>query len=227
MPQGIVEALSRTFGAGRVLVVVATALESGPVCPGLGSSGELLVTGVGKAASAAAVAKRLASGGICAVINVGISGSMPGSGLALGTLVAATGHALADEGVRTPDRFITMAELGFGPALARGMTLEADERVLDVLGAWTQVRGVIATVSTCSGTDELAAEVAARTGAIAEAMEGAAVALACRSFGVPMGELRSVSNSTGDRSRQQWDIAGALRSLTRCFGAESTAEQGA
>lgn len=217
MKHGIIEAFAGMFGAGRVLVVVATELESGPITPGLGKHGELLVSGVGKAASAVAVTKRLSAGGVSAVLNVGIAGSMPGSGLSIGTLVAATGHAFADEGVRTPEGFLTLAELGFGPASARGMTLDADAAVLAVLGAWSQVRRVIATVSTCSGTDALAAEVEARTGAAAETMEGAAVALACRAYGVPMGELRSVSNTTGDRTRQTWDIPRALRSLARCF----------
>jgi len=217
LAQGIVEKLSTATGGGLVLVVVATPMESGPVAPCLGNRSELLVTGVGKSASSVAVTQRLCRGGVGVVLNVGIAGSMPGSGLEIGALVAATGHCFADEGVRTPDRFVTLAELGFGPESARGMTIESDEVVLAELGKVADALGVIATVSTCSGTDQLANEIKVRTGAVAEAMEGAAVSLACRAFGVPMGELRAVSNTTGDRARQVWDVPRALASLEGAF----------
>jgi futalosine hydrolase len=74
-------------------------------------------------------------------------------------------------------------------------------------------RGVIATVATCSGTDALAVEVERRTGAIAEAMEGAAVVHAALRLGLPGGEVRVISNSTGDRAKQQWDIARAFAAM--------------
>jgi futalosine hydrolase len=78
-------------------------------------------------------------------------------------------------------------------------------------------RGVIATVSTCSGRDDLARAVATRTGAAAEAMEGAAVALAARRMNVRYGEVRAVSNTTGDRDRQRWAIGPALAVLSDLF----------
>ena len=50
-------------------------------------------------------------------------------------------------------------------------------------------------------------------GAIAEAMEGAAVVHAARRLGLPGGEVRVISNSTGDRAKQQWDIARAFAAM--------------
>jgi futalosine hydrolase len=79
------------------------------------------------------------------------------------------------------------------------------------------VDGDIATVSTCSGTDELARAVAARTRACVEAMEGAAIAHALARLPgprIPFCEIRVVSNTTGDRSKQQWDIRGSLVKLS-------------
>ena len=63
-----------------------------------------------------------------------------------------------------------------------------------------------------------------RTGAIAEGMEGAAIghALArCTGRGTKPEflEIRVVSNTTGDRGRQVWDIKGALATLTRVAAA--------
>lgn len=74
--------------------------------------------------------------------------------------------------------------------------------------------GRIATVSTCSGTDAAAGEVVRRTGAIVEAMEGAAVGLVAHRLGVRFGEVRVVSNTTGSRTRQVWDLRGALARLS-------------
>ncbi|MCH7864601.1 MAG: futalosine hydrolase, partial [Proteobacteria bacterium] len=54
---------------------------------------------------------------------------------------------------------------------------------------------------------------ARRTGALCEAMEGAAVVHAARRKRVPGIELRSISNTTGDRSSQQWDLKRGLSAL--------------
>lgn len=221
MTDSIIDALGRLAGGisqprgssgGGVLVVSATAMEAQAVA---GLRVEVLVTGVGKSSSAAVVAKRLAAGGVGVVLDIGIAGSLPGSQghLAVGSVIAATGHAFADEGVATPVGFVPLSALGFGPSHADGMTFRADAGVLGVIGRFADCCGVIATVSTCSGTDAMAAAVAERTGAAAEAMEGASVAAACRLFGVPMGELRAISNRTGDRERQQWDIPRAMAAL--------------
>ena len=48
---------------------------------------------------------------------------------------------------------------------------------------------------------------------MAEAMEGAAVVHAARRVGVPAIEIRSISNTTGDRATQRWDIAAAFAAL--------------
>jgi futalosine hydrolase len=73
--------------------------------------------------------------------------------------------------------------------------------------------GPIATVATCSGTDEAAESIPRRTGALAEAMEGAAVVHAARRLGTPALEIRAISNTTGDRAEQVWDLDRALSAL--------------
>lgn len=50
----------------------------------------------------------------------------------------------------------------------------------------------------------------ARTGALCENMEGAAVALACRQLSVPMLELRGISNRVEDRDTRQWDLTAGM-----------------
>jgi futalosine hydrolase len=60
--------------------------------------------------------------------------------------------------------------------------------------------------------------VKARTGAVAEAMEGAAVGLVAHRLGIPFGEVRIISNTTGDRNLQRWDMKRALASLSEVIG---------
>ncbi len=197
-----------------------------PLAPGLLAT----LSGIGKANAAAATALALRETRADAVISIGIAGALPHPGgadipsargaahpsaptLALGACILATASIYADEGLQTPDAFRTCADLGFplgpfaGSAVAPDPTLAARLRPLAVH------TGPIATVSTCSGTDALAAQVAARTGALAEAMEGAAVGHVAARLGVPFAEIRVLSNTTGDRDRQRWDLPGALEGL--------------
>ena len=218
------------IGPGRrTLLVVAAPGEAEAVLAGLGWAGEipsewtrtpvnerfdLVVTGVGKANAAGALATTLDPRRHGAVINIGVAGSLPGdSPPRIGGLVLATASVFADDGLATPDGFVTQAALGFPPADLPAMEFPGDVALLRALGAAGGASARIATVSTCSGTDALAAEIARRTGAVAEAMEGAAAALVARRFGVPFAEVRAISNTTGDRPSQRWDLHAALDTL--------------
>ncbi len=178
---------------------------------------DVVLAGVGKANAAGAVARLLDPSRHAGVLSVGVAGALPGGGLALGAVVCARACVFADEGVETPDRFIGCAELGFPPAEGLGQAIPATLGG-GVLAAAADAEGVIATVSTCSGTDEAARRLVERTGAVAEAMEGAAAALAAHRLGLPAGELRVISNTTGARASQRWDLPGALARLERVIG---------
>ncbi len=214
----------------RLLLAVAAPAEARAVMAGCGCAmGEppewraipltahtdLVVTGVGKAAAAGGVGRVLDLARHGAVLSVGIAGAY--GGVELGSVVAADRCVFADEGVDTGGVFQDLASLGFAP-WASGMGTEVSGAVLDVLRPLADVVGAIATVSTCSGTDALVARLRERSGAVAEAMEGAAVALVASRVGVPFGELRVISNTTGDRDRQVWRIKEAFGVLERVIG---------
>ena len=228
--------LEQKLQGQRLLLAVASPVEvrgvfaafddSAPVPPlwGVTSLGrvDVLHTGVGKANAAGALASHLAHHIYGAVVNVGIAGSLPGPGTRLvpGGIIAATGCAFADEGLVTPDGYRSLSAMGFpmDPTLAPTSTGHTEVFPTDAVlaGAFRCVvdaESVIATVSTCSGTDAAARVVVERTGALAEAMEGAALALVARRCGVAFCEVRAISNFTGDRAAQGWDIAGALARL--------------
>ncbi|MDP1661185.1 MAG: futalosine hydrolase [Phycisphaerales bacterium] len=224
---------------GRVLLAVAAPAEARAVraafnvvdaaaewtAARLDDRFDLVVTGVGKAAAAGGVARVLDTARHGLVLSVGIAGAV-GNAAAVGSTVLATRCELADDGLQTQGRFEALESMGFGPfppGKSSGADVQAE--VIEALrpclpaagGGRFGVLGPIATVSLCCGTD-VAARALELRGFAAEAMEGAAVALVAVRAGVPFGEVRIVSNTTGERSRQTWDLAGALSELTALLG---------
>lgn len=187
-------------------------------CLTLNAHLDLLITGVGKANAAGAVSQVLSRGAHCTVLSMGIAGALPGSNLELGALVRITAAVLADEGVHTPHGFDDIARMGFPPIPGRPMLFPASEPLLFPLSAIAPASAIIATVSTCSGIDARAADIAVRTGAQLEDMETGAIALVCERLGIPWGGIRVVSNTTGDRHAQRWDVPGAFAALSQVIG---------
>ncbi|KJS16970.1 MAG: hypothetical protein VR69_07145 [Peptococcaceae bacterium BRH_c4b] len=197
----------------RILVMTAVLAEQEAVLRGLHSDRrfDVLVAGVGPVSAAVNTAKVLATAEYGLVVSAGIAGGFPGRA-EVGSLVVANEIVAADLGAETPEGFSSLDELGFGStriqvdaSLVNGVT-EA------LLTAGLPVKaGPVLTVSTVTGTAETAAELAARVpGATAEAMEGYGVALAAYDRGVPILELRAISNLVGPRDRAAWRITEAL-----------------
>ncbi len=196
----------------RVLVVTSVPAEAKAIGDGAAAA-VVIISGIGRANAAAATTEAIVRDGpFDAVVNAGIAGMLPGSGLDLGEVVVASQCVYAEEGLITPSGFAGVEALGFALGDFPGNAVPVDEGLLARLSQrWPA--GPIATVATCSGTDDAAAAITQRTTAIAEAMEGAAVVHAARRLSVPAIELRSISNTTGDRDRQRWDLPRALAAL--------------
>lgn len=231
-------ATSESTPIKRILVVVAAPAEARAVLAGLETnqdlatrtwellaiheSIDLLISGVGKSNAAGATARFLDPNRHRAVLSVGVCGSLPGSDDThpapveprIGAVIAASASVFADEGVLSDNGFADISTLGFPPLPGAAAAIETDATLLAALRPLADAIGRIATVSTCSGTDAAAFEIARRTGGIAEAMEGAAIALVARRVGVGFAELRVVSNTTGSRTRQVWDLKAALARLS-------------
>jgi len=151
----------------------------------------VLVTGVGPVTAAITLTRRLAEQPADRIVICGVGGAYPGSGLAVGTVACATTDTYGDLGADSPEGFLDLATLGFAD------TTTFD---LDLFPAGHRVPFV--TCSTCTGTDERANALAQRTGGSVESMEGAALVQVAQSFGVPVGELRGISNPVGNRDRE-------------------------
>ncbi|MGW0364284.1 futalosine hydrolase [Streptomyces sp. NPDC002990] len=178
---------------------------------------DVLVAGVGPAAAAAgaATALALAPGAYSLVICAGIGGGFAPAAPP-GSLVVADAIVAADLGAETPDGFLDVRALGFGhsvhlpPAELAGRAAEATGALL----------APVLTVSTVTGTAARAAELTARHPlAGAEAMEGFGVAEAAAAHGLPVLEIRAVSNAVGPRDRAAWRIGEAFAALTEGFRA--------
>jgi futalosine hydrolase len=175
---------------------------------------DVLAAGVGPVAAAANTARVLATVEYGLVVSAGIGGGFPGRA-EVGSLVVAKEIIAADLGLETSDGFSSLEHLGFG-----SNCIQADaglvHRVTEaLLAAKLPVNtGSVLTVSTVTGTAARAAEMAARVpGGTAEAMEGYGVAFAAHDLGIPVMEIRAISNLVGPRDRTAWRIKEALEVL--------------
>ncbi|MFD7839640.1 futalosine hydrolase [Streptomyces sp. NPDC059761] len=181
--------------------------------PGLAA--DVLVGGVGPAAAAAATATALALAEYSLVVSAGIGGGFQPAA-PVGSLVVADAVVAADLGAETPDGFLDVQQLGFGHSVHLPPA-ELAARAAEATGA---LLAPVLTVSTVTGTAEGAARLAARHPlAGAEAMEGFGVAEAAAAHGLPVLEIRAVSNAVGPRDRDAWRIGDALAALTAGFRA--------
>ncbi|WP_328676382.1 futalosine hydrolase [Streptomyces sp. NBC_00322] len=202
----------------RVLVVTAVAAEADSVAAGLTGTGatsvvDVLAAGVGPAAAAATAATALALGSYDLVVSAGIGGGFQPHA-PVGSVVVADAIVAADLGADTPDGFLPVDELGFG----RSVHLPPPELSARIAKALDAVYAPVLTVSTVTGTAARAAELSVRhPRAAAEAMEGFGVAEAAAAHGVPVLEIRAISNPVGPRDRAAWRIGQALDSLRYAF----------
>ncbi|MFF4267202.1 futalosine hydrolase [Streptomyces virginiae] len=223
----------------RALVVTAVAAEADSVTTGLtphpdafgpeprtlpgsylinrrdlpGIAFDVLVGGVGPAAAAAGTATALALADYSLVVSAGIGGGFAPAA-PLGSLVVADAIVAADLGAETPDGFLDVTELGFGHSVHLPPA-ELAARAAEATGA---LLAPVLTVSTVTGTAARAAALAARHPmAGAEAMEGFGVAEAAAAHGLPVLEIRAVSNAVGPRDRAAWRIGEALTALADGF----------
>ncbi|MFF9977809.1 futalosine hydrolase [Streptomyces erythrochromogenes] len=223
----------------RALVVTAVGAESDSVLTGLtphpdspgpeprtlpggylitrrdlpGIAFDVLVGGVGPAAAAAGTATALALAEYGLVVSAGIGGGFAPAA-PVGSLVVADAIVAADLGAQTPDGFVDVASLGFG----RSVHLPPAELAARAAEATGALLAPVLTVSTVTGTADGAAALAARHPmAGAEAMEGFGVAEAASAHGLPVLEVRAVSNAVGPRDRAAWRIGDALAALAEGF----------
>jgi futalosine hydrolase len=194
-----------------------------------GTIGDLRVVvcagGIGKANAAAAAAVMIDRYQPQLVINTGCAGAYIGSGLVVGDLVVASEEVLADEGVVVAEGWKDLGYMKIPSVEQEGVSCynvlplsrHASERATQLADNHGIVlkSGRFATVSTCSGTRLYGAELFQRWRALAENMEGAAVAQVCLRCGVECLEIRGISNMVDERDMKTWEITRAVEAAQR------------
>ena len=181
--------------------------------------------GIGKALAAATTALIIEQLKPTTIVMIGSAGAYPTGKLRIGDLAVATEENFADEGAISPEGFLTLSTLNLPLATQNQVPLyerlpleqNLNMAIKTSLSEWGQREniqvafGPFATVSSCSGTDRSAREMASRTGAVVENMEGAAAALVAHRMGIRFIELRAVSNIAENRDFSTWDLPLANR----------------
>lgn len=188
-----------------LLLCIATDLEGALLRAQLGDAGRsvaIVRTGIGAVNAAHAVTLFLARTGAQAIVVCGVGGAYPSSGLAVGDVACAETECYGDLGATSPSGFLDMRALGF-PIVDAPIPL-FNEIPLQVFPVRRRARFV--TVASCSGTDAAARAIEERTGGAVESMEGAAVAHVAHLHGVPVGEVRGISNIVTDRDTSAWRV---------------------
>ncbi len=211
----------RTPRSRRLLVMIPTPREAelllGATAIGLagprlatiaGRSVRVALTGIGLAAAGATSGRWLAKLAPDAALLVGIAGTLDGEAFPIGTALEANGVSCDGIGAGEGERFVTLAE----PPLPSALVGEAALTPIALAPRLSGVAsGEVMSVAAASTSRSMAeARHQRHPRALAEEMEGYAVALAARVAGVPLTILRGASNEAGDRDHASWRIAEAL-----------------
>ena len=190
-----------------LLVAAATAFECAWLRERAGDRRDvkILVTGVGPVNAAHAVTLAITQHRPSEIVVCGVGGCYPESGLQIGDVVCADIECYGDLGASSPNGFLDMRALGF-PVVA-GPTPIYNDLPMQILPLDRRAKFV--TVSTCTGTDDAARSIEQRTGGAVENMEGAAVAHVAHLHGIPVGEIRGISNVVTNRDTKSWRLKDA------------------
>jgi futalosine hydrolase len=205
------------IGMRQHLILVPTERERGLIEPAIeaacGGRIHLEVCGFGPVVAAARTARLIAEHRPAHVLLVGIAGRLS-ERLAIGAAYSFARVASHGIGAGSGDAFIPAEALGWPQWPGEGV--DPATRIGDVLPcssgrlASAPRAGLLLSACSASASD---ADVIARLrlfpDAVAEDMEGFAVAAACRLGGVPLDIVRGVSNTAGDRDPTHWQIDAA------------------
>ncbi|MBI4849833.1 MAG: futalosine hydrolase [Nitrospirae bacterium] len=177
----------------------------------------LLNTGIGKVNAAHSATCVIENFPVSQIINIGVGGAYPGSGLNTGDLAIASKEIFGDEGVITSGGWKDMTEIGI-PVVHIGKKKYFNEFPLNNAFAKKVFKlvtrhlslvtksGIFVTVSSTTGTRKRAAELEKRFKAVCENMEGAAIAQVCAIYKIPFLEIRGISNMVAERDKRKWDL---------------------
>ena len=213
----------------KTLICTATSLELSGIFPSISSSEietagigfqkkgiSFLVTGIGVLNTYASLVRFHLSTPVDRVLQIGIAGAYTAAReevKVLGTSVIIRREIVADLGAEDSDSFLSLNDLYLGELeYYESKELNVfDDLFGDSLKAIPVVTG--ATVNTATGKETTGILRAQKYGVEVESMEGAGALKFGEDFGIPVLQIRSISNIATTRDRESWDIISAIKSL--------------
>ena len=198
------------------LILVPTPEEARFVDESIGghfSDWSLQVCGFGPIAAAARTGALIARNIPEQVLLLGIAGSYDLGRCPVGSATCFTDVACYGIGVGSGENYLSAAEVGWVPFDDDGIDASIGEFMTLSCGSHADERGkrLLLTSPTASADDEdRSRRAAAYPDALAEDMEGYAVAAACATVSVPLCIVRGISNQVGQRDKNHWDMNGAM-----------------
>jgi len=204
------------------LVLVPTELERSFIAPVMAAACVPAVQvercGFGAVVAAARAASLIVERRPTRVVLVGIAGRY-GDRLAIGRAYCFERVACHGIGAGTGDAFLPAAAMGWmqWPGDAAGATAAIGDAIPCASGpppaASVAARAglLLSACAASAGDDDVRSRLALWPDAVAEDMEGFAVAAACRLAGVPLDIVRGISNTAGDRDTSRWQVEAAAR----------------
>lgn len=189
-------------------------LDQGGIEPGHVLSA---ISGFGPVVSAARTARLLATLRPRRVFLLGIAGAYDAARHPIGEALVFSRVTLDGVGAGRGKDFLSPARLGFPQWPAADGRARTDD-VVELAHPPGRDDGLLLSTCAAAATRAEADERVERfPEAVAEDMEGFAVALACALAGVPATIVRGVSNQVGDRDPARWRIPAALAAARRAL----------
>ncbi|MHC4268669.1 MAG: futalosine hydrolase [Planctomycetota bacterium] len=219
----------------KTLICTATSLELLEIFPSISSSEKenadngfkkkglfFLETGIGVLNTYASLVKFHLKTPIDRVLQIGIAGAYSNAReevRVLGTPVIIEKEIIGDLGAQDYDSFLSLEDLELGKLeyYESKCIPVFNDLFGDTLNTLPIVSG--ATVNMATGTESTGTIRVEKYRVEVESMEGAGALKFGQDFGIPVLQIRSISNIATTRNRESWDIAGALKSLRNLCGA--------
>jgi futalosine hydrolase len=200
----------------QILLIAATRYEIEPFVL-VNNRIEILITGVGIPATMYHLQKRLQQNTPALVIQAGIAGSFH-DGISLGQVVLVQRDAFADIGMEEKEKFTPIFQSGF-----------ADKNTFPFTDGWlinsnTILNQSLLTAVNAITINKVSDRLLQKQQTIAnfspdiESMEGAALHYVCLQQNVPFMQIRSISNTVGERDKSNWKLKEAVTNLNKELG---------
>lgn len=210
----------------RHLILIPTEMERRGLEPMLATAtargGHVELCGFGPVAAAARAAQLIGEHKPERVLLVGIAGRLDDQ-LVIGDAYRFKRVACYGIGAGSGGDFVPATALGWQqwPGDAGDASDQTGGQIGDVISCAASGAGggradlLLTVCAAAACAKDVRLRLQAFPGAVAEDMEGFAVALACRLQGVPFDIVRGISNAAGDRDKSHWQIAAALEATGR------------